>query len=661
MEPTLEASGHPFIDRNEDCSHPTVRPQTSSAKPQSSHQNATNALAKTSKLLIRDQKFENVLHRLNIIPTKMDILHRHQLFKLLENAIHQQDVGNFVQNRLKNSFVVVPIGPYGLGVWDSSSDIDCLVIGSISPKTFFSLMVQAIKKTPEGREINFIRKTKAISGLVWKLQIDEVNFSLQYSAATDIAERSLKLHSSCKHEMLTSFCSWPQALELNPSDSAFDLPMQSLLQLNAVRDLEYLRRTIPNMTIFRQAYRYVKVWARSRGIYSSKLGYLGETHITLLLARVCKLESQEAGTISITNILRNFFAYYAKFDWKNDIVYDTTFFDQKPKYCRSAREPVVILSIHSPKINVAGASSVSSLRTLEQEFRQADELLSDPGTTWESLAGPAGVQGFLSSYSKYVKIDIQYWAGAIAKGRALFSWIESCCISLLAEILLHFPRLHSRLWPGRFTEISSDDSRSIEEHQSCILIGLLETELQSTESIDGFDRESVLISLDSLLNKFSIRVRADEIHFDESCLWVDASIVKPDDLKKLGPDMMGCSLNFGEFKADFDSDEDPEELFEDVPIARAAGVIESTEQWRPPQRNAGPKLPVHVASGPRLRPATDVLNRLRWDPLYDSADYVVGYVDRFLGEREIAIGRWKSEQTHEEFIPLHGSVLQTEK
>lgn len=55
----------------------------------------------------------------------------------------------------------------------------------------------------------------------------------------------------------------------------------------------------------------------------------------------------------------------------------------------------------------------------------------------------------------------------------------------------------------------------------------------------------------------------------------------------------------------------------------------------------------------KLRPAIDVLTRLRWDPNIDPSDYIVGYEDRFLGARETPIDRWKSEQTDEEFIPQH--------
>ncbi|KAI9745371.1 MAG: hypothetical protein M4579_007653, partial [Chaenotheca gracillima] len=70
------------------------------------------------------------------------------------------------------------------------------------------------------------------------------------------------------------------------------------------------------------------------------------------------------------------------------------------------------------------------------------------------------------------------------------------------------------------------------------------------------------------------------------------------------------------------------------------------------------KVSKATSSGPRervpkLRPATDVLNRIRWDPAMDSDDFVVGYEDRFVGAIEIPLELWTSEQTDEEFIPQH--------
>lgn len=58
-----------------------------------------------------------------------------------------------------------------------------------------------------------------------------------------------------------------------------------------------------------------------------------------------------------------------------------------------------------------------------------------------------------------------------------------------------------------------------------------------------------------------------------------------------------------------------------------------------------------------MRPASDVLSRLQWDPLVgDVNDIVIGYMDRFEGVKEISFSDWQligGDVTEEEFIPQH--------
>ena len=94
-----------------------------------------------------------------------------------------------------------------------------------------------------------------------------------------------------------------------------------------------------------------------------------------------------------------------------------------------------------------------------------------------------------------------------------------------------------------------------------------------------------------------------------------------------------------EFAGETDDEEEPDEEDEDDIVIPIHGSRQAT----------GDKAP---GLG-KFRTAADVLNRLRWDSTFDSADFVVGYEDRFLGARERAVDQWKSEQTDEEFIPQH--------
>jgi uncharacterized protein (UPF0248 family) len=428
--------------------------------------------------------------------------------------------------------------------------------------------------------------------------------------------------------------------------------MQSLLKLNFVRDLDYLQRTIPHLNTFSLAYRLVKKWAKDRGIYSSNHGYLGEIHITLLLARVCKMFFHEAGAIPASEIIHAFFRCYAKFDWKKEMIYDPTYHTGTPSYHRSYREPLAILSIHSPKVNVARTATVPSVRTLEEEFKRADQLMSKPGATWADIIGTysrkTACNDFLKAYPNYVKVDVQYWGGAEAKGRKLIGWLELCCLSLLDDISRRFPTIHARIWPGLFTEIEEGRVENKTEYRGCFLIGLAKNENNPNELLNDSDRDSARISLVALLGNFAEEIRADDTYFDKYVLWTDATFVGQSELRG----MRLCDMNWANMEVQLDEGYDSDDDFEqDINVDDVES--DQFQERRNFQRSPQSTPSVHVTGGQKLRPAEDVISRLRWDPSFDTNDFVVGYVDRFVGEKEVPISLWKSEQTDEEFIPMH--------
>lgn len=58
---------------------------------------------------------------------------------------------------------------------------------------------------------------------------------------------------------------------------------------------------------------------------------------------------------------------------------------------------------------------------------------------------------------------------------------------------------------------------------------------------------------------------------------------------------------------------------------------------------------------PPLRPANDILSRIRHDPVLNVADFIVGYQDRHADVMELPVAEWKGggDITEEEFIPQH--------
>lgn len=390
-----------------------------------------------------------------------------------------------------------------------------------------------------------------------------------------------------------------------------------------------------------------------------------------MLAWICKKLGQDSGSVTAADIVASFFHHYAHFDWTNDIVYDAIHHKKRPRYYRSAREPMVVLGYHAPNSNIAHTATVPGLQLLVKAFKTAEQQLYKPGMTWEAFFGapstselasnlPHGVAEFLRAYNNFVKVDIQFWGRTLAKGKSLVGWVESRCISLVigkhstmrtscAMVILILIDIHKaipnsgvQIWPARFVDGSSKDVSDGREYQGSYLIGISKAgKAVSVKSVE--EKQVAKEALEKVLDRFLTQLRTDEKNFDSSTSWIDASLVRSSEVKDLELDDREWGIYAAEMDSDSDDDEDVvDEDFEDADEIKPQRAI--------PQR---PKPTSTPLSRTKLRPASDVLNRLRWDPSLDPSDYIIGYEDRFLGAKETGLEKWKTEQTDEEFIPQH--------
>lgn len=373
-------------------------------------------LKPATAILANVSDVKEVLRKRQVLPSEDEVSKRKLALDLLRSILLDGDSEeSATQPRSTLSLVLVPVGSYGLDVWTAASDIDCLCIGSISSKTFFALATQRLRRAPSD-DVRILRRVNANSGTMLELEIRGVKMDLQYCPATWIAE------------------SWPQAMRLQPSDPVFSLPMQTLAKLKPVRDLYYLRQTIPDLAAFRTAHYVVKTWAKQRGIYAGKFGYLNGIQISILLSRVCKMLFRDGASTSVPTILTTFFNHYANFDWTTQMVFDP-FFHKHLRYVRTSREPMAVLGFHPPSLNTALAASTPSVRTIAEEFRKGNENLCRDGATWSGFLGDHehvdGALDFLKTYKSYAKIDVQFWGISLAKGSQFVGWLESRCVMLL--------------------------------------------------------------------------------------------------------------------------------------------------------------------------------------------------------------------------------------
>ncbi|PON21249.1 hypothetical protein TGAM01_v209840 [Trichoderma gamsii] len=575
-------------------------------------------------------------------PTAPEANLRKEAIDILQRILIEEDAtaaAAAAETRSKVQLVLIPVGSFGLGVWTDLSDIDCLCVGNISSRVFFSLAVQKLRKaSAEG--VKILRRVMANTGTMLELEIRGIKFDLQYCAAAAIAQ------------------GYPDVLKRPSSDPVFTLPVQTLAKLKPARDLFYLRRSIPDITKYRVAHLFIKAWAQSRGLYAAKYGMLGGIHISSMLVPICKALANESEAVSTADILTTFFQHYSKFNWETGIVFDP-FYHPGLKYHRTFREPLCLLGWHGPSLNAASTASISTVNALASELTRAVALIDQQNMTWSKFLGlkqngtplalvEKGAADFLDSYRSYIKISARYWGSSQQKGRKYLGWLESRCISILVDISRKSPSLIPRIWPARFAD--EDPTNGVDqtsELNACYLIGLKWDENVTDKSTTSLAAAEGSVHV--ILQEFESRIQRDDKYFDAESCWMSASISRRSSLGsvRLAPSQL---YDYDGADSDLDEDVDSEELDEsdgDITGANKDSRATKTDSSKPSLKAVKPP------GAGKLRSAIDALNRIRWDVSMDSSDYLVGYEDRFVGAQEKALDSWKAEQTDEEFIPQH--------
>ena len=149
--------------------------------------------------------------------------------------------------------------------------------------------------------------------------------------------------------------------------------------------------------------------------------------------------------------------------------------------------------------------------------------------------------------------------------------------------------------------------------------------------------------MEKIVDRFLTQLRTDEKNYDASTSWVNISLTSRHELHAQG--LRLDDREWGDYAMEIEPDSDDEEELDDLDD-EDAGLPKLPIR----SKAASTSLPVSTT---KLRPASDVLSRLRWDPNLDPSEYIIGYEDRFLGAKEISLEKWKTEQTDEEFIPQH--------
>lgn len=265
-------------------------------------------------------------------------------------------------------------GSYRLGLNDPSSDIDavCVVPYHVTHEDFFS----SFSKTLE--------HTDGVSHLAPVPNAYVPLISLSFlGVSMDLLFARLPMSCVESHQ------------EIDSDHMLVGVHAASMKSLNAPRVSSMLLCLVPKRRVFRVVLRAVRTWARRRGIYSAKLGYLGGISWAILVAFVCQLYPDAEPA----KVFVRFFQVMSEWQWPQpvmlNVIYDAglgfEMWDPRQNiYDRAHIMPIITPAY--PHMNSSVQVSQSTFSVIYEEFWRARYLAEAAAGIPSSMPNASTVQ-----------------------------------------------------------------------------------------------------------------------------------------------------------------------------------------------------------------------------------------------------------------------------
>lgn len=405
--------------------------------------------------------------------TLMEELHRQNTFESDEEAKTREIVLGRVDNLVKR-FVrkvsllrglseaaansaggkIFTFGSYRLGVHGPASDIDtlCVVPKHVSREDFFEIFEPMLKEVEGVSNITAVPEAyvPVISAEISGIPLDFLMARLALSSI-------------------------PEDLSLQDDNLLRNLDDRCVRSLNGSRVVNEILRLVPNVQVFRDSLRCIKLWAQRRAIYSNVNGFFGGVAWAIVVARVCQLyPNAVAGAI-----VSRFFVIMHRWSWPQPVLLKQIEDGPLPVKVwnpklypadRSHRMPIITPAY--PAMCATHNVTQSTQQITIEEFKRGSEIVDKiivGASQWSALFQK---HDFFHRYRYYLQIiastdnpDMQNkWSGTVdSKLRQLVMKLEYVESLLLAHPFVKgFDRTSYCLSPDEVGAIAQgDNSESI--------------------------------------------------------------------------------------------------------------------------------------------------------------------------------------------------------
>ncbi|KAL8002405.1 putative nucleotidyltransferase, class I-like, poly(A) polymerase [Plasmopara halstedii] len=283
-----------------------------------------------------------------------------------------------------------------VGVAESDLDVVALMPYVITPDVFFTSMCEHLNH--EESVTNLVaRRQAAIPVLSFQLNGVRIDLLFARFAQNQTVPKHLPFLPGDDVEMMR------------------DMDATSVRSLSVARVASLILELAPNAIVFRSCLRVVRLWAKRRGVYSNKTGFLGGISWALLVCFVCQMFPRA----SVASLVHRFFSVLAKWQWPTPILVAHTSvegtFDRTVQWnpqlnIRDRAHLMPIITPGFPAVNTAVNVNLSTLCVLREEFARGQRIMDDlrrrslsHPSSWTQLFAPTEV---LVRYDNYVAIKL---------------------------------------------------------------------------------------------------------------------------------------------------------------------------------------------------------------------------------------------------------------
>ncbi|KAF9782247.1 Poly(A) polymerase central domain-containing protein [Thelephora terrestris] len=344
---------------------------------------------------------------------------------LVKKFVYQVSIARGLSEATANAAggKIFTFGSYRLGVHGPGTDIDtlCVVPKHVSREDFFDVFEGMLKEMEGVTEVSGVPDAyvPVIGAKIMGIPLD---FTMARLALSTI----------------------PDDLSLKDDNLLRNLDERCVRSLNGSRVTDEILRLVPNVEVFRDSLRCIKLWAQRRAIYSNVSGFLGGVAWAMLVARICQLYPNVAAGA----IVSRFFIIMHQWSWPEPVLLKQIEDGPLPVRVwnpklypgdRSHRMPIITPAY--PSMCATHNVTASTQMIMTEEFKKASEVVERVivGTAeWSELFKK---HDFFHKYRYYLMVlasaanaDLQCkWSGTVeSKLRQLvmkLEYVESLVIA----------------------------------------------------------------------------------------------------------------------------------------------------------------------------------------------------------------------------------------